>query len=585
MAEQYSSFQGRGPDIDVNLFVDAVTKGIAQGHASPNTATAFVQGASKGVDSYLDTTAKMQTIEAQAANNEVNASPEAIQARKDSIVARAEVDKLAGYNARLDKQVQESDEMLALRNRAIEQQLKQAKNEQALGDLNAQDAMTAAIAAKDPMQMNNLLQNKEVLGALFRNPKIGNSLVTAMKGAGADPYLVDNVAKSINEIELQKQMADLQETYQKGFIQEATENRKKSSAAITKLSSFEPLGNIIRNGYTNSDGTVTPFNPNKTRALRSGFYKKNEDGTIATDIRGQPILLPEIEINKDDPTYTIMYGEETLGVTDQDKGREFVNELPLAQLQANAVAPDFTFKKSASTTPAPSGINTEATGLATLNNRTNTIIGTASVGASSTPTGLSSEVLNGQPPATQAAIQQAYDKTLAKISSAPREVRDVVKRIESNPLFANQPAAIKALGSIESSGVAGAVSETGVKGILQVTGKTYDQIQLKYPDVLKPGMREAPDASILAGKVYFADMLLQIEKLTGTKDLQLAAAAYSALGIRDVQKAIIDAKAAGVPQDWPNVKPFLKKYVDPKTWEKNENYPEKWFKYFNIYNG
>ncbi len=51
MAESYSSFQGKEPNIDVNLFVNALTQGIAAGNAQDTTVGSIFKGISGGIKS------------------------------------------------------------------------------------------------------------------------------------------------------------------------------------------------------------------------------------------------------------------------------------------------------------------------------------------------------------------------------------------------------------------------------------------------------------------------------------------------------------------------------------------------------
>lgn len=597
MAEQYASFQGREPNIDVNLFVDAVSKGINQGNASPGVAASIFKGISQGIESYVDISAKMANTEAQQIQNDVNSAPEVIQARKDSIVGQSQVDQLAGYNARLDQQVQESDEIIALRNHASSQEAKQVENQQKINDFNAQQNLTAAIASKDPAVMNAALQDGNSLSVMFRDPKVGNSIVTAMKGAGADPYLVDNVSKALNEVEKQKQLDNLVRDSLRHTQAEALKKQDKISEATATLNINPQISSVMVKG---ADGA--PFDPNRFDIVPAGFTQM-KNGQIQYDDRGRPLVSNDASLNSDDKRYFATYNGKVIDTLYPEDGKKLREALETYRLGAAATAPAIINGAGLlPTSPTVNGsVNTTSSGLAGLdqsqialtNASVDRQLSAASPGATpsqptsnglrtpstvtgtDTPTTSIENVLKNKTPDQQSVITSVYKEQRARLNNAPREVRDIVSRVNSSPTLRNQTPIVKALASQESRGINEATSPTGTKGILQVTGATYADVQRRHPRELPADGNNNEESEVLAGKIYLG------EQLSRFGDLRLALAAYNA-GPGALSSAIADTRGA---KTWENVKPNLKKYVSEKKFVEVENYPESVLKFFRYYNG
>lgn len=194
MAEQYASFQGKEPNIDVNLFVNAATAGINQGNAQPNTLGAVFKGIQEGIGGGIKTAEGIQTIQSNAANLEVNTDPAVIQARKDEIIAKGDLGRVQSDTIRNNQTTIEATQAL---------EIDQANK---IATIKAQDA-TAALALNDLTKSQDVQSQLAVFkdptyaGYFSRNPGAGQSYVEALKLQGGDPAVLDPIAKQFAELD------------------------------------------------------------------------------------------------------------------------------------------------------------------------------------------------------------------------------------------------------------------------------------------------------------------------------------------------------------------------------------------------
>lgn len=162
-----------------------------------------------------------------------------------------------------------------------------------------------------------------------------------------------------------------------------------------------------------------------------------------------------------------------------------------------------------------------------------------------------------------AAILQT-EQLLQNITYRPEDIRDtVVSTVNREPLLAGKPPLIKAIAAVESGGGRGAKSETGVRGLLQVTRATAAQYGLN---------RDIPEENVLAGEKELYRNL----KLAKTPELALAG--YNA-GIGIVLDAIRETNS----YDWEVVKDHLRGVLPPRKFREVEFYPEKVLNYAAIF--
>lgn len=160
------------------------------------------------------------------------------------------------------------------------------------------------------------------------------------------------------------------------------------------------------------------------------------------------------------------------------------------------------------------------------------------------------------------------DQGISKVSPTPLALKEgntgyhvnpvVYNNINSDPNLLYSPAAIKGLAAIESGPKGnGAVSPTGVRGILQVTKATARQFGFN---------RDVPWQQVAAGTAYFNSLLDQFNG-----NVALAYAGYSAAGPGSIDRAIKETGST----DWRVIKKQLKTFLAPDVYDQVENYPER----------
>lgn len=162
-----------------------------------------------------------------------------------------------------------------------------------------------------------------------------------------------------------------------------------------------------------------------------------------------------------------------------------------------------------------------------------------------------------------AAIEQT-NSLLQNVTYRPEDIKEhVVTAVNREPLLAGKPPLIKAIAAVESGGLRGAKSATGVRGLLQVTKSTAAQYGLN---------RDIPEQNVLAGEKELYRNL----KLAKTPELALAG--YNA-GIGVIMDAIRETNS----YDWDVVKDHLRGVLPPKKFREVEFYPEKVLNYAAIF--
>lgn len=173
-------------------------------------------------------------------------------------------------------------------------------------------------------------------------------------------------------------------------------------------------------------------------------------------------------------------------------------------------------------------------------------------------------------PRTVKAAKDLFNFAATQLGLRPSRTKDLESRVVgvlTNPYLADAPSHVKAIGAVESGGKEGAVSPTGVKGLMQVTRKVAGSYGLN---------RNIPEENVEAGTRYLNDL---IKMFQGEK--ALAYAAYNA-GPGVIKYA---QKLANGSTDWQEVKKYLYEAlvyykdsigVDPAAKLKEVfNYPEK----------
>jgi soluble lytic murein transglycosylase-like protein len=101
-------------------------------------------------------------------------------------------------------------------------------------------------------------------------------------------------------------------------------------------------------------------------------------------------------------------------------------------------------------------------------------------------------------------------------------VKSTVVNVETNPILTNEPPMVKAIAAVESGGNPNAISQTNVKGLMQVTGDTARSLNERY------GTNHdltTPEGSLALSKLLL-DELFRKKLYRGNR--QLVYAAYNA---------------------------------------------------------
>lgn len=560
MAEQYASFQGKEPNIDVNLFVNALTQGIAAGNAQKTTFGAIATGITQGIKGGIDTAQGIQTIRANAAKLEVEEDPEVIQARKDKIKADAEIAK--------------AEAKTKANNDSIEAQAKRAKAEadleeskQKVSDINIQKTVGDALRRRSPEELNSILNDPGVQDYMRRNRESGNQILAGATGV-ADPALVKNMQDQINATQREAAKIQLDKERENALQTEAIKQREKIDQATANLQIISPA---IKSIMTDPQG----YDPEKLSIVKLGNVEWDrsdpQNPKIKFDAAGRPLI--SARPNTDDTRYGAIYNGELREIFDEESGKSAAKSMSDYQLGSSAITKDT--KMSEEPKASLSTVNFQNTGLAGEVSRIDKRLQEAT--PQTTPKALapSAESLQGKTPAEQFVITERFNNRLAQLQNIPRQDRDIVVSVNSNPLLKGEKPLIKGLVSVESGGKNDATSPTNVKGLLQVTGPTFEYMKKKYPTVLKDAVNDTPQGELLVGKMYLLDLITQFN------DISLALASYNA-GPGVMSKAIAATEGA---KNWTNVKQSLKNFVSEEKYKEVENYPEKVLRFTSYYNG
>jgi len=565
MAERYESFQGREPNIDVNLFTNAASAGINQGNAQKTSLQAKVSGFIGGVKDGLSIVSGAQTIASNAetikqqrTQNEINSEPAVVQARKDQIVSDAAI---------AQAKAKEYEDGTAALTRKAEDTFKLAKAVQGYEDITNITAVNKALddPATPPEKIKEILSQS--YGTLSRDNAFAQQALARSQGR-VDPVFLDTYTKGVDAVEIDKKRGQLAQANEKSIQQQALKQQEQIAEATATLQLSPRVKDVMENGLNGQ-----AYDPAKLDVVRAGNVDVDPKTKLPKfDAAGKPII--SASTNPDDKRYYATYDGEVIDTFDEDNGKEMSKSHTKSKLGTAAIlgrtklTPE-EVKKQVSV------LETDRAGLAANSSSIDRRIAAAyPTDMSKTPT-ISPSVLEGKSPAQQESLVARFNQQIQKLQSAPKEFRAIVARVNSNPLLAGQSPIIKAVASVESGGNPLAVSPTNVQGVMQVTSDTFDYVKRKYPTVMGKADKYSPEGSLLAGKLYMIDML----NLTG--DMELSLAAYNA-GPAPIMAAKRDA---GRNATWATIKPFVAKYVSAAKYKEVESYPERVLKFYSFYNG
>lgn len=285
MAEQYPVFNRQGPNIDVNLYVNALTQGIAAGNAQKTMTDQIVSGISGGISSGISTAQGVQAIRANNATLDYSEDPGVQQAKKDETVAQGNAAKRADETAAL---TQETDQNTA-------ETVSKIRNDTAA--IAAQDSsalrdMSTVGASGDVQTGMAAFQNPQYAQALNRNPVFAQQYVGTMRQLGGDPAVLDP---------LQKQYDSLAYSASSG----------RAHSQLQSLAAKNAEKNSELAGEAQSYFSTTPE--------FDGYLKKDNFDYRMMDLRQHP------KKNTNDPTvYDYVYGDNVIkaGAVSKDEYKE-----------------------------------------------------------------------------------------------------------------------------------------------------------------------------------------------------------------------------------------------------------------------
>lgn len=351
MAEQYSSFNSQGAPIDVSLFVDSTTKGIAQGNAVPNTFGAIAEGITEGVNNYTKTSGAIANTQQTQAQTQHTKNDNVVTG--DPAYQKGRVDEQAGKGAQAQAEANvsgiEAQRKIDAANVAAQttaQKLQNLKTGAELGKLlgdqlggaitgtSAIPAVTAATpgtaaagtsvpGAPAAGGGSGLVDFVSRNGAFFSNPdnsKQGFDAIAALKRQNAPADVIQNlqqlVTGGINEAKSNDQA-------QAHLASVAAHNQKNTdnidaARTIIQTKAGDELTKAFQ-GTKDSNGNTVPFNAKSFDVLRMQDYQRTPAGTILFK-DGKPV-------HQDNPptgpsNYAMIANGRQYDILDQHTGAE-----------------------------------------------------------------------------------------------------------------------------------------------------------------------------------------------------------------------------------------------------------------------
>jgi len=269
MAEQYSSFQGREPTIDINLYPNAMNQGIAAGNAQKSVISSVIQGGIEGVKTGMGIVQGFQQIEKNANELAISSDPQVQQAEKDSRIA-------AGAQAALKTEILTQNKALAIEAEVAALTRQKEENNLKLSDIYAEKGINSAFgmigslpdANAQTALANTILQSN---GGLFsRNPQFAYQTLEQMKNY-ASPEVYKQTFDGVSAVQQQKLMQ----------ARIADEEKRKAIYAQKTEEKFTDSTIAVRSGLGNIP--VEEINPAAVRLYDEATVSRQPDGTVLSD--------------------------------------------------------------------------------------------------------------------------------------------------------------------------------------------------------------------------------------------------------------------------------------------------------------
>lgn len=609
--------QPRGPEIDIDLFSRAANAGIQGGRANPTALTSGIQGFIEGVDNSLGMIQKSQQIQEnqqqleqapirqeilleelksrEIANDIAAKKRDAMLLNEDTLLKTQELEAENQYleAKQLNEDINSKQQLITLSQSALPEERKKVFTDPKFtgllfrdvkfteglvqkyasdGTFTDQEAMQA-YKRLDFMKVKEYELQKERLDLAAKESVIGDwpKISANFKNDAAfaeftrgmsDADLVDNKKfavvpfGSVTYNNQTKEVAGPDPLYdptqpliagQKPFliiqngrvVGSATASEadkyysyRNSYLASDDLLKLKTFGSNRNNNQGSSGTTPTPVSTPQPNVQQQSAGVEGVSTPAQTPVP-QPTQTPNPVVNRASAELAKLknsegWGKDSLAATQLRRKQELQNRLsPNATFQPSA------YQARAQSTQPINDFSEQPPALS--------IFDTSLINALPTPSQAVSSVLK-----REAGVRlPAY--TVSK---------ETYQRVVSDPLLQSEPALIKGLAVIESSGNRGAKSPTGVRGLLQVTKDTASIYGMN---------RDIPEENVAAGKLYLADQLIAFKG-----NAKLALAAYNA-GPGVLMQAVRKAQST----DWEDVKKELRTLLHPKKYKEVSNYPEK----------
>lgn len=609
MPQSYSSFNPQGPNVDVNLFSNAASQGIAQGNAQKTTWQAVAEGVTSAINTGVSVASGLAALEAQQIQNEFNSDPEVRAAKEQGAVADATMKESAALEAQLQAQIIRDNEEIYKSQKLEDLKAKAAELAQKKQDIDNMSAVSSALSDPLPANKEAVFQNNSVLGTLLRNPDFGTRALAAFEAQGVSPDLINPWKQSISAVEMEKRYAAMaadkakkEEDYRLKNAQEFSE----AEAAINGMPGYQEYA-------TSKKGNVDP------RKLR--IYSSNtvevDGNTLKTDVFGNPVrpaIPPDGQAG-----YVVADGNQVIATNlSPEEGRQYQKYLNTLRINAKVSGyPEQTSPNDVSTGAGlaegtSSGIAQNKTIIDMARDRNNATL--SRMQSQGSANGYQEMLKTGAQIARRTAPATSYISTPQSVPVAPntpsisQNVPDAPKvdsvgsamlklskllgaeivniavtpsafaldqesvdRINAIPAMTNQPAILKGMSYVESRGKVGAVSGAGAIGLMQIMPNTGAVDLGLTPEELADPNKAIPAAGVFLMKQYervsnsISATFKDAQGLSIKPDPRMVLAAYNGGHV-----AIDHAIRAGA-KTWDDVKQYIMTTSNKSDKNKIEN--------------
>jgi hypothetical protein len=282
VAEQYESVKNQGPNIDIQLYPDAVLKGAEAGQIIGSPLKSALTGATEGVSNYIKDTQGFQQIAANDTTNQINSDPDVIDARKTDITAGADLKEAQASTAQLQNE-------LDTKNNDLNTQLTNADLQNKLNDANNQLTINSlsTLPQQSPDDIQTKLNDPNVQAAWAQHPDQAIQTLTALSGRkDIDQGQIQNMYSRYTAAAQLKNQADINksnvEFANKQMLTNADKFDHAKGAALTTFGN-DALNTTDGDGFEVVPADMYPTKPDPTDPskrvlisdLKNGGYQMN----------------------------------------------------------------------------------------------------------------------------------------------------------------------------------------------------------------------------------------------------------------------------------------------------------------------